>query len=394
MDTHRKIKMCIISGIPTVLSFFYADLIKSILDREIHLHLVSSMNEKLLSLVSSVKCDYYLVNITRNITPVKDVLAGIKIFLYFSRNKFDILHAHSPKGGLIGMLAAYLARIPCRVYTIHGLPLETASGIGRKLLWASEKLSCSLSTHILAVSQSLKEKVIAEKLCSSDKISVLENGTACGIDIKRFTPNQKTSEQRSYIRHKFGIPENACVIGFMGRLTPEKGIHTLVRSFLKMATTLEYIYLLLVGDFDETREKFDMEILGLIKSNHNIISVGFQSDPVPFYAAMDIFVMPTRREGFGMTFLEANAMNLPVIGTRVTGCVDAISDGNTGLLVNLDNENELTEAISRLVVDKELRAKLSSNGKKRVEKYFCSEKLVNAHLELYDRLLSETKNPS
>ncbi len=388
MNKDRKIKFCILSGIPSVIYFFYSHLLKELQSRGWHSFIVSSDDKELSDLQAAVGSEMFSVNITRKITPLRDLIAGLRVFFFFLRKRFDIVHVHSPKGGLIGLTAAFLVRLPVRVYTIHGLPLETASGISRRLLWFSEKLSCTLATHILAVSDSLRKTVINEKLCSPQKIVVLADGTACGIDINRFNPRTEALEMRSRIRQRFSIPENGIVIGFVGRLTPEKGINTLVHSFQALRSSQRGIYLLLVGNIDAVREKLDAEVLNLVKSDSHIFHVGFQDDPVPFYAAMDIFSMPTRREGFGMTFLEANAMNLPVIGSRVTGCIDAVVDGETGLLVDLDNENELAEAILKLVADKQMRFKLGKNGRERVEKYFCSKRLVEAHLYFYNELLA------
>jgi glycosyltransferase involved in cell wall biosynthesis len=325
---------------------------------------------------------------SRQIMPIRDLFACMKMFLFFLKKRFDIVHVHTPKGGAVGLLAAFMARLPVRIYTIHGLPLETASGFKRRLLWLVEKLSCSLSTHILAVSESLRKKIIQEKLCRPEKIAVLENGTACGIDIIHFSPDEHTSRAGLQIRRQFGIPEEDIVIGFLGRLTPEKGVDTLIRSFLELENEHENLVLLLVGDLDEVRETFEQDLLNIIMSHRRIIHVEFQEDVVPFYAAMNLYVMPTRREGFGMTFLEAGAMNLPVIGTQVTGCVDAVDHGNTGLLVNPDDPKALKAAIFMLINDKELRLKLGRQGRERVEQLFPSKRLVQAHIDLYNQVLS------
>lgn len=386
MSKQRKARICIVSGIPSVLTGFYGDLLGRIIKEDMTLCIISSTNKKLTNLCSAIKCQLFPVEISRQITPFRDFLVFIKIFMFFLKNRFDIVHMHTPKGAIIGLLASFLSCHPVRIYTIHGLPMETASGLTRRILWLSEKLCCLCSTHIYAVSKSLRIKIIKEKLCLPKKISILEHGTACGIDIKRFTPNDQTTQAGLQIRHKYGMPEHSMVIGYMGRLTPEKGIGVLIKSFLELEILYKDLYLLLVGYIDSVREIIEKNIIDIIHDHPRIMHVGYQEDVVPYYAAMNLYVMPTLREGFGMTFIEAGAMKLPVVGTRTTGCVDAVSDGETGFLVDINDQKGLTKIIMRLLIDSELRRQIGENGRKRAIEYFGSERLIQAHLELYKKL--------
>ena len=382
----KEKKICFIASIPITILYFYGKLLKCLQTSGWSPCVIASDAPELSRIQKTYQLRTLPVAITRNINPLKDLWAVFRIILFFRKHRYEIVHAHTPKGGLIGMLASYCARVPVRIYTIHGLPLETASGIKRKLLWLAEKTACMLATHILSVSPSLKARVIDEKLCKPDKISILAHGTACGIDVDRFSKNEKTEEDRVKIRGRLGIPESDIVFGFVGRITPVKGIHTLIHSFLRVAKQKQ-ASLLLAGESDTVRESLDKEVSKFIAENHKIFAVGHQEDPVPFYAAMDIFAMPTRREGFGMTFLEANAMGLPVIGCKVTGCVDAVVNGETGLLVSVDNEEELAGAMIQLMDDKELRNRLGTAGQQRVDAYFDSALLVNEHMKLYESSL-------
>lgn len=379
-------KICFVSSIPITILCFYGKLLKRLQSLGWQHSVMASEAPELKVLNETYGAKGFVVNITRNISPLKDLLAIYSAFIFFLKNKYDIVHVHTPKGGLVGILASFFARVPVRIYTMHGLPLETASGLKKKLLWLAEKITCGLATHILAVSPSLRERVIEERLCSPEKLSILGNGTACGIDLARFLKNQALEDKAIAIRRELGIPESDLVIGFVGRITPEKGVHTLVRSFQNIEKRKK-VSLLLVGDLDTVRENISSDVLGLIDNHKKIFMAGHQSDPVPYYVAMDIFVMPTRREGFGMTFIEANAMELPVIGCRVTGCVDAVDEGESGLLVEVDNEKELTNAIGQLIDDSDLRVRLGQKGKKRAADLFDSDLLVQEHIKLYDRLL-------
>jgi len=307
----------------------------------------------------------------------------------------DIIHAHTPKGGLIGMISSWLARIPNRVYTVHGLVLETAKGLRRGVLWLAEWLSCKLATQVLAVSPSLRQCVINEGICPAEKISVLGSGSVCGIDLKRFSPNESFLSTRAKTRAEYHIPDDAIVIGFLGRLVFDKGIKTLVKAFEKLQQKVSKSYLLLVGNFETVRDSLDDETVQKIKDNaHIVYNNEFVSDVLPFYAAMDIVTLPSRREGFGLTLIEAAALELPTVGTKVTGCVDAVVDGVTGLLVEVDNSEELYQGMLKLAQDSELRKKLGRQGRERVEAIFDSTMMIDRYINLYEKLTGRITNES
>jgi len=266
--------------------------------------------------------------------------------------------------------------------------METATGFKRKVLCAAEKLSCKLATKVLAVSPSLRDKVIEEQICEPSKIQVLGSGSACGIDLEKFNPDQNNRDRGLGIRTEFGIPENALVFGYVGRVVPDKGIPTLVEAFLGLLQENPDAYLLLIGEFENVREKLDPDTFKTIKDNPNILYNNvFVKDVPGYYAAIDVLVLPSKREGFGLTLIEAGAMRLPTIATRVTGCKDAVVDGMTGILVEPDNPDELSAAMNELAKDTQLRDKLGMQARTRVEKEFNSSTLINAHIKLYKNSL-------
>jgi glycosyltransferase involved in cell wall biosynthesis len=387
----KLVDICFISSIPYTI-YFYRNLLEQLKKQKIIFGVASSGEPDLFDIKNKYRCDVFPVRITRNITPFKDMIAVLKLTYYFRKRRYQIVHAHTPKGGLVGMISAFLACIPVRVYTIHGLPLETARGAKRKLLWLAELVSCRFATQILAVSPSLRDLVIKEKLCSPDEIKVLGDGTACGIDTKKFELGEENKAKGREIRKSLNIADDDIVIGFVGRLAFDKGIETLVKSFYCVQRRFRDAHLLLVGPFDKSRETFDKDFMDMIESNNNIHCVGFKKNTVPYYAAMDLFVMPSRREGFGMTLIEASAMELPVIGTRIVGCVDAVEDGVTGLFVEVDNEDQLSMAIMKLIDNPQLRKTLGQKGNKRIERLFDASRLVEEHLKLYSYLCEDIEN--
>ena len=255
MSRDKTSKICLMSSIPVTLWIFYRSLIRQLKDHDFKVTLISSDLPELHKLKSELNCNIFSVLISRKISFFSDIAAIVRLWKYFRKNKCEIIHAHTPKGGLIGMISSWLARIPIRIYTVHGLVLETATGPKRKLLWLAEWLSCSkLATQVLAVSQSLMQRVIDEGLCPADKICVLGHGSACGIELEDFKLSENIREAGKKIRAKYNIPDKAIVIGFIGRVVPDKGVEELVESFELLQRDIVNVYLLIVGEFETDRK--------------------------------------------------------------------------------------------------------------------------------------------
>ncbi len=383
------IKICMVSAVPRTLWGFYGGLIRQLKVSSVDVTIASSDMPHLSYFKEQLGCKVFPVEITRKISPLKDLAAICKLTRHFNREKYDIVHAHTPKGGFISMISAFLAGISNRVYTIHGLVLETSAGLKKKLLWLSEWLVCKLATKVLVVSHSLKKRVLEEKLCPASKMQILGDGTACGINLEKFKTTEKTAELRRQTRERLNIPQDAKVIGFVGRIVPDKGIKCLIDAFEMVQRKSDNVYLLLMGTFETTRETVDEETKQRITNNSRAIYGGSVNDICPYYLAMDVFVLPSRREGFGLTLIEAGALGLPTIATKVTGCVDAVVDNVTGLLVDSDNYKQLAEAMLKLLGNPELRKEFGRMGRERVKRVFDSKRLIAKHMELYKKILGE-----
>jgi len=290
---------------------------------------------------------------------------------------------------MLGMLASWLAGVPVRIHTLHGLPLETTRGLKRHILETAERVTCRLAHRVCVVSPSLRDRVLELRLCPAAKMVILGHGSACGVDLKRFRRTPEVDAQARAMRRNQEIPESAIVVGYVGWMVADKGVADLVEAFVCLAEERRDLYLLMIGADGGDRDPLPATTWQSVREHVHIRYLGLQPDPVPWYAAMQICVLPSRREGFPYALLESAAMGVPAIATRVTGCVDAIVEGVTGLLVPPGDPPALRDAIRLLVADSDLRTRLAHAASDRVRRLFSSDELVAAHLDLYQTMLAD-----
>jgi glycosyltransferase involved in cell wall biosynthesis len=347
-------------------------------------HLVASVDPDVKAAVESAEgVRVHAVPITRTISPLADARALWRLYSLFRDLAPDIVHAGTPKGALLGIAAAAARRVPIRVYHMHGIRGQTARGWRRRVLMAAEKATCRLSTRVLCVSASARELALDERLCPPDKILVLGSGSCNGVDARgRFDPARFGAAERASLRASMNIPASAKVIGFVGRIVRDKGIGELALAWQLLATDSPDLHLVLLGSLEAEDPPPEAAVASL-RSHRRVHFVPWVSDPAPYYAVMDVVVLPTYREGLPNVPLEAAAMRLPVVASRVTGCVDAIADGITGTLVPPGAPQPLAEAIARYLRDARLREQHGAAGRERVLREFVPEQLWERILTLY-----------
>ena len=351
-------------------------------------YIVCSPSDELLVLSKKFQFDYRMIPISRKISLISDLKALIGICSYIHKNEINIVTGHTPKGALLAMLAAYIIRIPIRIYFRHGLVYETSRGLKRILLISMDRLAGKLSTKIVCVSPSVCQRSIENGLNKAEKQTLLLRGTCNGIDIKRFNRYGIQHEVLLDLREQLGFDDDDCVIGFTGRLVKDKGIIELVEAFSILQEKYSNIRLLLVGMLEE-RDALPKNIIESIIKNPNIITTGYISNSFIeyYYALMNIFILLSYREGFPTSVLEASAMELPVITTRVTGCIDSIIENRTGVFVS-HNVQEISSIIERFYINRQLGVVYGKNGRSLVEQNFRQELIWNEIEKLY-RIKSE-----
>ncbi|KYC37087.1 capsule biosynthesis protein CapM [Scytonema hofmannii PCC 7110] len=382
----KNIKLLHITTVPESFNFFKGQ-IGYMKARGVEIHALSSPGDLLEEFGKREQVPTYAVTMPRSITPLKDIYSIFQIWQHIRRICPHIVHTHTPKGGLLGTIAAWLAGVPVLIYHIHGLPLMTAKGYKRVLLTWSEKVSCLLAHRVISVSHSIRKVAIREGLCPPEKITVMLGGSYNGVDASdRFNLANLPSNTRLEIRRKYSIPKDAIVLGFVGRLVRDKGVEELVGAWQILREEFPNLHLLVVGYF-EPQDPLSDDAKELLMSDPRIHMTGRMSHMPPLYAAMDIFTLPTYREGLGDVLLEASAMKLPVVATDIPGCVDAVEDGYTGLLVPPCDPEVLAEKIRKYIQNAKLRYQHGNAGRDRILQKFRQEPIWEALYQEYLKLL-------
>ena len=291
---------------------------------------------------------YREIPILRSVNPIQDFKSIRQICRYIKDRQVGIVVGHTPKGGLLSMVAAWLMCVPKRVYFRHGLVYQTSSGLKRFILMSVDRIASLLATKIVCVSPSVLEQSIKDKLSPAHKQIVLGKGTCSGVDTQgKFNPQNINPEKMSLLKQKWGIDDSDWIVGYTGRLVRDKGIMELVDAFDLVKVNNPRLKLLLVGMFEE-RDALPQEVQNRIKNDPQIVWTDFQNEDMEyFYAMMNVYVLMSYREGFPTGTLEAQSMGVPVITTRVTGCCDSIVEGETGVFVSREPE-ELGKVIKAM----------------------------------------------
>ena len=329
---------------------------------------------------------YYPVKMKRGIS-IAGIKAMFQMYRIFKAEQFDLIQYSTPNASLYAALAGKLARVPVRLYCQWGMAFVGFYGIKREIFKAIEKLVCSLSTWIEPDSKSNLEFAHEQKLYPKSKGSVMWNGSACGVDLNKFDISYKESYRR-VIRKQYDIPEDAFVFGFVGRVTKDKGINELYEATKQIIDKKQDVYLLMVGgvELDDTVNK---DLYQWSKDSKNVIYVGYTNVVEQYLSAMDCYILPSYREGFGMGVVEAEAMGVPVIVTNIPGPIDAMVNDKTGLIVEKANVFELKKAMYQMYEEREIGMEMGRAGLEYARTCFEQQKLFEYILKDRKKLFAE-----
>lgn len=316
--------------------------------------------------------------IQRKISPVMDIVALFRLWLLFRRERFDCVHSIMPKAGLLSMLAAKAAGVPVRFHTFTGQVWATRAGIARRVLMLMDWFIARFATQVLTDAPSQRDFLITNRIVKREGVEVLGVGSIVGVDPLRFVPDKSA---RDRIRLELGIGSADIVFVFVGRLNRDKGISDLLKAFELVAAHFPAVHLLLVGP-DEGG--YDVHLGSLSAGlRHKIHRVGFTHQPESYMATADIFCLSSYREGFGSVVIEAAAVGLPSVASRIYGITDAVVDGVTGILHEPGNISEIVQAMLMMVKDESLRLKMGGAARARVIEDFPQARLTAAFAAFY-----------
>jgi len=329
------------------------------------------------------------IEFTRKITPIKDLITVYKLYKYFRKEKPLIVHTHTPKAGIAGMLAAFLARVPIRLHTVAGLPLMETVGLKRWILNKVEKLTYQCATNVYPNSIGLLDFILSEKFCEPEKLKVLANGSSNGINTSYFNPSQYTNATKQSLLEELGIPENNFIFVFIGRLVADKGVNELVLSFEKLQKVKKDISLLLVGPYESDLDPLFPSTISSINSNSEIHSLGYQQDVRPYFSISQVLVFPSYREGFPNVVLQAGAMGLPSIVSNINGCNEIITDKLNGLLIPVKDDTAIYDAMLTVLENKDLYCEMKNKARAEIVTKYERKEVFEALLLEYRNLEAE-----
>ncbi len=346
--------------------------------------LVSSPGQLLDLTAQQQGAEAVAVPIQRTIAPWADLVSLVRLWWLLRVRQPDLTEFSTPKAGLLGSIASLMSGVPRRVYMLRGLKLESCKGLKRRILLVTEKVAARCSQVVLCNSESMRNEALALGIASATKLKVLGDGSSNGVDLTRFSPGP------SDVRERLGIPARATVVGFVGRLTADKGVPELIEAFDTILRRVPEAHLLLVGWFDAAEDALDEGVRKRIQDHPRIHCTGYAADTAPYYRAMDLMVLPTWREGFPNAVLEAAATGLPVVTTLCTGSRDSVVPEVTGLLIPPGYPEAISEAVLKLMLNPEHRLRMGIAARRWVLEHYTNERVLGLLTSYYKSLLEES----
>lgn len=372
-----KRKILFVTTIPESLSFFQGQL--KFLNQYFDVSAISSGTKELERIAQAEGITVKAISMKRNISLWRDIISLLQFIIYFHKIKPFIVHGNTPKASILSMVAAFLLKVPHRIYMCHGLRYQTTTGMMRCLLKMMERITCLCATDVYAVSKGVASTLHTDKI-TAKKIVVVMGGSANGINVDHYAL-QKHFDANEYKRY-WKIHENDFIFSFLGRVVQDKGINELIKAFGKLVSIHSNIKLLIAGPKEQNNSISPYSAWEL-EHNPNIVYMDFQTDVRPVLAISNVLVLPSYREGLGMVLLEAGAMNVPCIASDIIGCNDVVIEGINGLLVKAKDIDSLFITMEKLFKDRELREQIIRSTRESILQRFEQKKIWSAFLNEY-----------
>lgn len=377
-------KFFITTTIPTTLNFFRGYL--RFLSDRFNVCAISSKPEELQLIGEREGVSTHCIPMARPIALLRDAVCLFKFIFFFLKERPYVVHGNTPKASMLSMVAAWVTRVPVRIYMCHGLRYQGTQGKMRKLLMWMEKLTCACATEVICVSNGVRDTFAADGICNLNKSVVIGAGSATGLDVEHFHPEVV---EHNVLRTELGLSQDDFVFIFVGRIVTDKGINELVSAFNRLSEEYPQTHLVLIGNEELEQNPITADSRSIIHSNKRIHAIGRRTDVRPYLKDADAFVFPSYREGFGMVLIEANAMGTPAISSDIIGCNEIILEGENGTLIPSKNEEALYVKMKEWVEYPEEVKRMSDSCRKSIVERYNRSDVWKLYLEEYLRLTRE-----
>ncbi|MBU0633203.1 glycosyltransferase family 4 protein [bacterium] len=377
-------KIIIIVTVPVVLETWLKGQPK-FLSKHYEIEIITSYSENIKKIEVNENISIKVVDFNRKINLLKDLKVLIQLYFYLLKAHPTIVYTLTPKAGLLGMMASWMARVPHRIHNVVGLPHLEAGGKRKAILILTEKLTYFFSTNLYCNSLNLIDEI---RKLTEKTVKVIGNGSVNGVDTQYFSDNMKYND-KVHVRNENNIEESDFVITFIGRIVKDKGIDELIQVFMRLKEKYKNMTLLLIGDYEDELNPISMDSKKYITIEKRIIHRSFQEDIRKYLSISDLFVLPSYREGLPNVLIEAGSYGIPLLATDINGCNEVIINGKNGALVNKKDEDNLYKVMEKFLVDKEYYHFIKNNVRKSIIDRYSQEYFYN---ELYKEFLMIEKN--
>jgi len=387
-QNNNNIKLIRITTVPMALRYLLPGQMHFMANNGFDVLMISADGKELAEVIEKEQCRHIVVPMTRKITPLQDIKCLFHLIKIFRKEKPDIVHSHTPKAGLLGMLAAKLSGVKVRIHTVAGLPLMVEKGFKYQLLKFIEKLTYAAAGHVWPNSNSLLQFILKNKLCKTSKLKIIAKGSTNGIQLDRFKKENLDPKIIDEIKTQINYSQQNRYLLSIGRLVVDKGITELVHVFTQLQKTNGDLILILAGEYETTLDPLPEETLQEIEVNPSIIHIHWTTQVEYYMHLADFFIFPSHREGFPNVLLQSGAMGLPIICSHITGNIDIVTNNETGLIFDKGNEQQMLSLLNYALLHPQHMQRMAKKLQQEIKENYPQENIWQKMLEAYKSLVN------
>lgn len=384
----QHIKLVRITTVPMALRYLLPGQMNFMSGNGFDVLMISADGKELAEVIEKEQCRHLVVPMTRKITPFQDLKCLFKLISIFRKEKPDIVHTHTPKAGLLGMLAARICGVKVRIHTVAGLPLMVEKGFKYQLLKFIEKLTYAAAGHVWPNSNSLMQFIVNNKLCKPGKLNIIAKGSTNGIQVERFDSKNLDPAIIEDVKTRINYSKQNRYLLSIGRLVVDKGIAELVQVFARLQKANEDLVLILVGEYENTLDPLPEETIREIEINPSIIHISWTPQVEYYMSLANFFVFPSHREGFPNVLLQAGAIGLPIICSHITGNIDIVTNNETGLIFESGNEEQMLKLLQYALLHPQHMQTMAGKLQQDIRENYPRENIWKNMLEAYKSLVN------